>query len=138
MTQSITPIRILLVDDSEHVLWGLGKLIDAERDRMLVVGKARTVAEALAAVREHRPDVVLLDIYLDDDNSLDYLPEMLEGSRAQVLVLTGARDPELYRRAIRLGARAVVRKEQPAQVLLDAIVDAHSQPDYGGRYRHVG
>ena len=128
MTQPTTPIRILLVDDSEHVLWGLGKLIDAERPRMVVVCKARCVAEAIAAVREHQPDVVLLDIYMGEDNSLDYLPGLLQGSAAQVLVLTGARDPALHRRAVKLGARAVVPKEQPAQVLLDAILRVHAHP----------
>jgi DNA-binding NarL/FixJ family response regulator len=132
MSQPTRPIRILLVEDSEQVLWGLGKLIDGEPHRMRVVGKARNVAEAFAGVREHEPDVVLLDIYLDEDNSLDYLPEMLRGSTARVLVLTGARDPEVHRRAIKLGACAVVTKEQPAQVLLDAIVEAHSQPAYRG------
>lgn len=125
-----SPIRILLVDDSEHVLWGLGKLIDAERPTMLVVGKARTVSEAFAALRECRPDVVLLDIFLDGDNSLDYLPDMLSGTAAKVLVLTGAVSAELHRRAVRLGACAVVRKEQPAQVLLDAILRVHTHPAY--------
>jgi len=46
----------------------------------------------------------------------------------RALVLTGARDPEVHRRAMKLGACAVVTKEQPAQALLDAIVEAHGQP----------
>jgi DNA-binding NarL/FixJ family response regulator len=123
-----TPIRILLVDDSEHVLWGLGKLIDAERPTMVVVGKARTVTEALGALRECRPDVVLLDIFLAGDNSLDYLADMLSSTAAKVLVLTGAADADLHRRAVSLGARAVVLKEQPGQVLLDEILRVHANP----------
>ena len=123
-----TTIRILLVDDSEHVLWGLGKLIDAEKPEMTVIGKARRVGEALAALREQQPDVVLLDIFLGEENSLDYLPDMLDAGSAQVLVLTGARDPALRRRALQLGARAVVGKEQPAQELLAAIRRAHAEP----------
>ena len=39
------------------------------------------VAEALAAVREHQPDVVLLDIYMGEDNSLDYLPGLLKAAQ---------------------------------------------------------
>jgi len=129
------PIRILLVDDSEHVLWGLGKLIDAERPTMVVVGMARTVTEAFGALRECRPDVVLLDICLAGDNSLDYLADMLSRTAAKVLVLTGAADAELHRRAVSLGARAVVLKEQPAQVLLDAILRVHAHPAYSGTFQ---
>jgi two-component system, NarL family, nitrate/nitrite response regulator NarL len=135
MPQQTTPIRILLVDDSEHVLWGLGKLIDAERPTMMVVGRARTVTEAFGALRECRPDVVLLDIFLAGDNSLDYLPDMLSSTAAKVLVLTGAADVDLHRRAVQLGARAVVRKEQPAQVLLDTIAQIHGEPARGGAIR---
>jgi DNA-binding NarL/FixJ family response regulator len=121
------PIRILLVDDSEHVLWGLGKLIDAERPSMLVVGKARNINEAFSALSECRPDVVLLDIFLAGDNSLDYLPELLNSTGAKVLVLTGGADVDLHHRAVQLGACAVVRKEQPAKFLLDMIAQVHGK-----------
>jgi DNA-binding NarL/FixJ family response regulator len=122
------PIRVLLVDDSEHVLWGMGKVIDAERPHMRVVGKARCCAEALASLRTQRPDVVLLDINLADENGLDCLPRLLDGTRVQVLVLTSARDPELHARALQLGASAVIRKEMPARVVLDAIARTRAEP----------
>ncbi len=127
---SPTTIRILLVDDSEHVLWGLSKLIDAEMPEMRVIGKARCVSEAFAALREQQPDVVLLDVYLDQENSLDYLPDLFDCGSAQVLVLTGSRDPAVHQRALRLGARAVIGKEQPAHELLTAIRQAHAEPLY--------
>ena len=70
------PIRVLLVDDHEHVLWGLSKLIEGETPRMTVTGTARTMAQALAAVDEKRPDVVVLDLFLGRENSLDQLPAL--------------------------------------------------------------
>lgn len=129
MAQHARPIRVLLVDDHEHVLWGLGKLIEGEGPRMTVAGIARTFTEALAAVRQRRPDVVLLDIYLGEDNSLDHLPELLEAGNAKVLVLTGVRDSALHRRAIASGARAVLLKEEPAEVLLREIERIHGGDD---------
>jgi two-component system nitrate/nitrite response regulator NarL len=129
MTQITRPIRVLLVDDHEHVLWGLGKLIEGEKPKMTVAGTARTLPEALAAVRERRPDVVLLDIYLGEDNSLDHLPELLEVDGVRIIVLTGARDTELHRRAIASGARAVVLKEESADVLLREIERIHGGDD---------
>ena len=114
------PIRVLLVDDHEHVLWGLRKLIEGENPRMAVTGTARSIAQALAAVDDKRPDVVVLDLFLGRENSLDLLPA-LRASGAALVVLTGARDAEMHRRAMQRGARTVVLKEEPAEVLLNEI-----------------
>ena len=114
------PIRVLLVDDHDQVLWGLSKLIDGEKPRMTVTGTARTVAQAMLALRDKRPDVVILDLFLGDENSLEHLPA-LRASGAAILVLTGARDAEMHRRAMKGGARTVVLKEEPAEVLLHEI-----------------
>jgi two-component system, NarL family, nitrate/nitrite response regulator NarL len=120
------PIRVLLVDDHQHVLWGLGKLIDGEWPRMAVAGTASTVSEALRAMSARRTDVVVLDVYLGEENSLDRLEELKRGGAA-VVVLTGAPDRELRRRAIEGGACALVLKEEPAEVLLREIERAHER-----------
>jgi two-component system, NarL family, nitrate/nitrite response regulator NarL len=118
------PIRVLLVDDHDQVLWGLTKLIEGERPRMTVTGTAKTVPQALAALKEKRLDVVVLDLFLGDENGLEHLPA-LRASGAAILVLTGARDAEMHRRAMQGGARTVVLKEEPAEVLLHEIERAH-------------
>jgi two-component system nitrate/nitrite response regulator NarL len=127
------PARILLVDDHEHVLWGLRKLIDGEWPRMMVTATAKTVGEALAAIRERKPDMIVLDILLGSENSLDHLEEIREMSGAQILILTGTHDDELHRRAIAGGARAVILKGEPADVLLGQIERAHPAHDVGER-----
>jgi two-component system, NarL family, nitrate/nitrite response regulator NarL len=114
------PIRVLLVDDHDQVLWGLTKLIEGERPRMTVTGTAKTVPQALAALKEKRLDVVVLDLLLGDENSLEHLPA-LRASGAAILILTGARDTEMHRRAMQGGAHTVVLKEEPAEVLLHEI-----------------
>lgn len=118
------PIRVLLVDDHDQVLWGLRKLIDGEKPRMLVTGTAKTVAQALAVLQEKRPDVMVLDLFLGEETTLDHLPA-LRASGAAILVLTGARDADLHRRAMQGGARTVVLKDEPAEVLLHEIERAN-------------
>src|SRR5207249_5178495 len=57
------------------------------------------------------PDVILLDIALGNENSLDFLPDLIQAAKgARVLVLTGVADPELHLRAVRLGAMGVLLK----------------------------
>ena len=89
------------------------------------VGEASNAAEALATISSERPDIILLD--LDEVNDLDLLPE-LHGitPEARVIVLTGTRDSETHRRAVRLGAMGLVRKEQASAVLLQAIAKVHA------------
>jgi DNA-binding NarL/FixJ family response regulator len=122
MTQpSQKPIRILLVDDHQSLLWGLAKLIESEGPGMELVGVAVDMAEALVVARREQPDVILLDIDLGGVNSLDSLPALRKAAEAYVLILTGVRDTELHDRAMLSGARGIVHKEEPAETILKAI-----------------
>ena len=122
MTQTAQkPIRILLVDDHQSLLWGLAKLIESENPAMEVVGVAAEMAEALEVAQREQPDVILLDIDLGGVNSLDSLPELLKAVEAYVLILTGVRDTETHDRAMLSGARGILHKEEPAEIILKAI-----------------
>src|SRR5690348_3325780 len=115
------PIRVLLVDDHQSFLWGMVKLIESDSPNMQVIGTASDIAEALAILEREQPDVILLDIDLHGVNSLDSLPLLRDATRAIVLIVTGARDPETHERAVLAGARGVVQKEAPAEMILKAI-----------------
>src|SRR5687768_17607475 len=121
LATEIKPINVLLVEDHKCVLWGLEKLIAGESPKLRVAGKASTTAEALAAAAQVKPDVILLDLDLNGEMSLDVLPELLRTSDAKVLILTGTRDPELRRRAMLAGARGLISKSEDAAILLRAI-----------------
>jgi two-component system, NarL family, nitrate/nitrite response regulator NarL len=118
------PIRVLLVDDHDYVLWGLRKLIEGEMPRMTVTGTAKTLEQAFAKLQEKRPDVLVVDLFLGDEYILEHLPA-LQASDAAILILTSARDKEAHRRAMRCGARTVVLKDEPAEVLLHEIQRAN-------------
>lgn len=123
---SNTPIRVLVVDDHKIMLWGLEHLIDGEKPNMQVIGKASNKTEVLAFLKLSKPDVVLMDIDLNGENSLDFLEELLQESQARVLVLTASQDPVVHQRAIISGASGVVLKSENADVILRAIKYVHA------------
>jgi len=116
----------MIVEDHGVVLWGLKKLIDGEAPEMRVVGSAENRLDALSAARAARPDVVLLDLTLGDESGLDFLPQLRDAAGGgRVLVLTGLRDADTHREAIRRGASGVVCKDEPAEVVLKAVRKVH-------------
>lgn len=124
-TLSEQAIKVFLVEDHKCILWGLERLVAGEQTHMRVVGKAHNRIEAMEGIRLALPNVVLLDLDLGGDSSLDFLPELLNQSEARVLILTGSHDNKLLERAVILGAKGIVLKDEPAEVLLEAIKRVH-------------
>lgn len=122
---SPAPITVLLVDDHKTMLWGLERLVGSERSGMKVVATASNREEALAQAATHGPDIILLDIDLNGECSLDFLPALLVSGVSRALVFTGMRDQATLDRAILAGARGVLRKDAPPEVLLRAIEKVH-------------
>jgi two-component system nitrate/nitrite response regulator NarL len=117
---ALQPIRIVLVDDHRIVLLGLQKLIEGAAPRMQVEATAVCGADALVAVKQHRPDIVLLDHDLGDEDGFELLAPMRElGSK--VIVLTAVPGALIGENAMRAGASGLVHKSQPAEVVLQAI-----------------
>lgn len=116
-----TPIRILLVDDHKTMLWGLEKLLEGAAPEMQVVGTAHNNDSAVREGARLKPDVVVLDLDLEGRSSIEILPQLLQESGAKVMILSGNREQGLLMQAVRLGARGVVSKEAPAEVVLDSI-----------------
>jgi DNA-binding NarL/FixJ family response regulator len=121
---TVTPIqaiRVLLIEDHSVVRAALRLLIES-RQGLLVIGEAATQADALALAAREQPDIILLDLDLGAENGLDLLPKLLAATgHARVLILTGLREVEEHRQAIRQGAMGLVLKEQAPEVLLKAI-----------------
>lgn len=114
-------VRILMVDDHVLVRSGLRMLIESQPG-LVVAGEAENRDKAIIATKELQPDLILLDLDLGGETSLDFLPELQQLSPgSKVILLTGSRDPEEHLRAVRLGAMGVVLKEQAAEVLVTAI-----------------
>jgi response regulator of citrate/malate metabolism len=98
-------IGVLIVDDDYRVAQVHADFVD-RMPQMRAVGLAHTAAAALDAVAKHRPDLVLLDIYLPDASGLEVLQRLRRAGEQtpDVLLLTAARDMPTVRRAMRAGA----------------------------------
>lgn len=115
------PISVMIVDDHVVIRSGLRMLIEHDQ-QMRVVAMAGNQAEALERAASERPDVIVLDLVLGDEDALSFLPELCQASpTSRVLVLTGVQNPDAHRSAIRRGAMGIVLKEHAADQLLKAI-----------------
>jgi two-component system response regulator NreC len=115
------PVRLLLVDDHEVVRSGLRMLLDSEQD-VQIVGEAGTAEEALQAVQQLQPDVVLMDIGLPDLSGIEAASRIRElRPQAAVVALTIHEDKEYFFRMLDAGASGYVPKRAAPEELLTAI-----------------
>jgi len=127
------PIRLVLADDHPIVLDGLARLFDSEPDCQ-VVARVSDGAEALAAVREHRPDVLVLDMRMPRMDGVAVLREMRQEALPTRVVMLTAMDNGDLLEAIRLGARGAVLKDMATKLLVRAVREVHA----GGKWIEKG
>ena len=126
-------IRLVLADDHPIVLDGLEQLFLLEKD-CEVVARARNGDEALRAVRQFQPDVLVLDLRMPGKDGLAVLGEMRrEALPTRVVILSAMNDDDLFE-AIRLGARGVVLKDMAPRLLMQCVRTVHA----GGKWLEKG
>lgn len=120
-SQDTAPLRVVLVDDHPLVRDGIRMRLDATSD-VLVVGEASCVDEAVALTQALSPDVLITDIRMPEVSGIHLIALFAERFPAvQVLVLSMLKDLAYVQRAMALGARGYVLKDDPAQHLVEAI-----------------
>ena len=97
-------IKVFIADDSrivqEHLVTMFDELAEVE-----IVGQAETVAEAISAIGELRPDVVILDIRMPDGSGIDVLQTIKQDDPAPVvIVLTNYPYPAYRQKCLQAGA----------------------------------
>jgi two-component system response regulator DesR len=120
------PIRLLLADDQALVRGALSALLGLEPDLEVVaeVGSGDAVVEA---VREHRPDVVLLDVEMPGMDGIEATAAVQAAfPTVRVLIVTTFGRPGFLRRALQAGADGFVVKDTPAAQLADAVRRVHA------------
>lgn len=118
-------IRVLVVDDHPIFRDGLCKLLQAEDD-ITVVGQGRSGAECLGLVEKLKPDIVLLDLKMPDQDGLAVLGALGQAAGSvRAIVLTASEDERDYVEAVRRGARGVVLKQAATARLLEGIRKVH-------------
>jgi DNA-binding NarL/FixJ family response regulator len=116
-----TTKRLLIVDDHPVFRHGISQLI-AQLKEVTICGEAENAQAALAAMRNMRPDIVLLDVSMPGTNGIELIKVMLaEQPKLSILVLS-MHDESLYAlRALRAGAKGYVMKQQAMENVLDAL-----------------
>ena len=112
--------RVLVVDDQALVREGIRTLLEVAG--IDVVAEAEDGAQALRAIEEHAPEVVLMDLRMPRHDGIWALEQLRErGSTVPVLVLTTFDDDELVLRALRAGARGYLLKDVTIAQLARAV-----------------
>jgi DNA-binding NarL/FixJ family response regulator len=116
------PARILVVDDHEIVREGVTRLIGRSRPEWEICGEASDGAEAIEAVRNLKPDVVVLDITMPKMSGLEAASRISKlGLGSRVLMFTMHESERLPMEVRQTGAHGVVLKSQAARDLIRAI-----------------
>ncbi len=114
-------IRLLLVDDHPLVRDGLKSRLATEID-ISVVGEAGDAPEALAALADCMPTLVLMDIGMKDVNGIELTASLLQRApQLMVLMLSMYDSVEYAQRAMQAGARGYVLKDSPSSEILSAL-----------------
>ncbi|MFD4572172.1 response regulator [Streptomyces sp. NPDC058417] len=118
------PLRVLVADDNPVVRAGLTALLSVRED-IAVVAEAADGRVAVEAARDHRPDVVLLDVRMPGMDGISALPHLVR--LATVLMLTYSRESGIVEEALRRGAAGyLVHGEFTAEELVAAVRDVRA------------
>ena len=124
MEQPARTFTLVLADDHNVMRSGLRMLLDAEAD-FAVLAEAADVPGAFRQVRNHRPDVLVLDLNMPGGSSIDAIRRLAPISPdTAVVVLTMEEDRAFVREALDAGASGYVQKQAAGRELVRAIRDA--------------
>jgi two-component system response regulator NreC len=127
------PVRVVIADDHSIVRDGIRAVLQREEGEFEVVAEAADIPSLVRVVREHKPDLLTLDLTMPGGSSLGALPAcFIAHPTLAVAILTMREDPEYARQALRAGARSYVLKEAEPAELLQAFRLAVA----GGNYLH--
>ncbi|RVX41863.1 DNA-binding NarL/FixJ family response regulator [Nonomuraea polychroma] len=113
--------RLVIVDDDPMVRTGLRLILGGEPDLDLV-GEAADGRQAMTVIRDLRPDVVLMDIRMPDQDGLITTELLLaQPDPPRILVLTTFDADDMVLRALRLGADGFLLKDTPPPKMIEAV-----------------
>jgi len=119
-----TSTRVVLVDDHGLSRGGLAELLE-RRGNMTVVGSTGVPEQVLPMLREHQPDLMVLDLRLATTDGLSLLRQMrAQGYETPVVILTMSDSQDDLSAALRAGVRGYLLKDMEPEEVIDAIVRA--------------
>lgn len=113
--------RILIVDDHPLVRRGLSELFNGEDD-LEVCGEAAGATEAIEKIKELKPDLLIIDISLEDTNGIELIKRLRSQNVKAKMLVSSMHDESLYaERALRAGAQGFVNKEVATEHVINAV-----------------
>lgn len=110
----------LIVDDSSFDRLVIRRCV--EKNKHTVIGEAATAREALMQYQKNRPDIVILDIYMNHENGIDILRDIMAyDNNARVIMCTSSALQSTVIQAGQLGAKYFLAKPITEEVLLKTI-----------------
>jgi two-component system nitrate/nitrite response regulator NarL len=115
------PIRVLIADDHTIFRAGLRKLLETQRD-IVVIGEAADGRQAVTLARALHPGVLLLDVSMPILSGVDVLRELgHEAGKMRTILLTASIEPSDTMLALRLGAAGVLLKSAATELLFKCL-----------------
>ena len=124
------PIKIFLADDHTIIRDGLKFILQAQTD-LKVIGDAANGRDAVAQIRQLKPDVAVLDISMPELNGIDAAAQIRDASPpTRVIILSMHSTAEHIARAFDAGARGYLLKESAGTEVVAAVRAAHAGTRY--------
>ena len=113
--------RVLIVE--EHPLFSMGlSLVIKGIPGYSVVGEACTIEDAITMTEKEKPQLVVMEIRLENENGIDLIPKLKTLNPEIVILILSMNDERYYsERILRLGARGYIMKNAPASNVTEAI-----------------
>jgi DNA-binding NarL/FixJ family response regulator len=113
--------RLLVVDDHPVFRHGISQFL-SEQDGMTVCAEADNAQTALEAMRQHKPEIALLDVTMPGTNGIELTKLMLAEQPKLIILVLSMHDDSLYAlRALRAGAKGYVMKQNAMECVLEAL-----------------
>jgi two-component system, NarL family, response regulator NreC len=113
-------IKLLLADDHVILRQGLRRILEAEPD-MSVIGEAGTGSDALKRAKQLKPDVVIMDISMPDQDGIESMRQIVKSLASRVLILSVHLEHHVISEAVAAGASGYLAKDSVDQELISAI-----------------
>jgi DNA-binding NarL/FixJ family response regulator len=122
--------KVVLVDDHQLIRMGITALLNSE-SYIEVIGEVNNARDTLSYIEKKQPDVVLMDISLDDGDGIMLTKEIVERQKnIKVIMLSMHVKEDFIQRSIRAGAYGYILKDSPKEELIKAIKEVAKGKKY--------
>jgi|TARA_B100000795_G_C22766500_1_gene425940 DNA-binding NarL/FixJ family response regulator len=126
----MSTINVILVDDHQLIRMGITALLNSEKD-IKVIGEVTSAKEVVAKIDKELPDIVLMDISLDDGDGILLTKEICKKHKeVKVIMLSMHLKEDFIQRSLKAGASGYILKDSPKEELIKAIKEVAA----GGKY----